>query len=202
MNSPLVAPFALLAMAGGAGGKALLQGVGNRGMLGGAAGGAAAQGKEDSVAGRQWRRRTDRDDPLVLVFIRRLWLATVTPEPSRRSPGPRGRRRAVDTGGLAWTRPAVHLALVTALLAVPALAAEVAPPEVTYASIEQLQQRMDAGTLDSRQLTQASLERIQRMGTAGPTLRAVMNPDALDWPAHSTQNARRRMARCTASRCC
>ncbi|MET4568421.1 amidase [Rhodanobacter soli] len=84
--------------------------------------------------------------------------------------------------GVTVNRSAVHLAaLVTALLAGPALAAETTPPSVAYASIGQLQQRMDAGTLDSRQLTQELLERIQRIDRSGPTLRAVIetNPDAL-----------------------
>lgn len=82
-------------------------------------------------------------------------------------------------------RSAVHLAtLVTALLAGPALAAEVpaAPPaDTAYASIDQLQQRMDAGTLDSRQLTGQLLQRIERIDRAGPSLHAVIetNPDAL-----------------------
>ena len=79
-------------------------------------------------------------------------------------------------------RPAVHLtALVIALLAGPVLAAEATPPSATYASIDQLQQHMDAGTLDSRRLTQELLERIQRIDRSGPTLRAVIetNPDAL-----------------------
>ncbi|UJJ52060.1 MULTISPECIES: amidase [Rhodanobacter] len=77
---------------------------------------------------------------------------------------------------------AVHLAaFVATLLAGSALAAEAATPETAYASIAQLQQRMDAGTLDSRQLTQALLDRIQRIDRSGPTLRAVIetNPEAL-----------------------
>jgi amidase len=61
------------------------------------------------------------------------------------------------------------------------LAATATPQPVAYASIEQLQQRMDAGTLDSRKLTRALLERIQHIDRAGPALRAVIetNPDAL-----------------------
>ena len=68
------------------------------------------------------------------------------------------------------------------MLAGPALAAEAAPPDVAYASVAQLQQRMDAGTLDSRGLTQTLLERIRQLDQAGPTLRAVIetNPDALE----------------------
>ncbi len=84
--------------------------------------------------------------------------------------------------GVTVNRSAVHLAaLVTALLAGPALAAEVTPPSVACASIDQLQQRMDAGTLDSRQLTRQLLDRIQQIDRSGPTLRAVIetNPDAL-----------------------
>jgi amidase len=79
-------------------------------------------------------------------------------------------------------RPAVCLAaLVTALLAVPVIAADAAPPAAAYASIAQLQQRMDAGTLDSKQLTSQFLERIQQIDRSGPTLRAVLetNPEAL-----------------------
>ena len=60
-------------------------------------------------------------------------------------------------------RSAVHLAaLVTAVLASSAWAADTTPTPVAYASIAQLQERMDAGTLDSRQLTQQMLERIDR----------------------------------------
>lgn len=71
-------------------------------------------------------------------------------------------------------------ALVTAVLAIPVIAAN-APPTVAYASLAQLQQRMDAGKLDSRQLTQQFLERIRQIDQSGPTLRAVLetNPDAL-----------------------
>jgi amidase len=84
--------------------------------------------------------------------------------------------------GVTVSRPAVCLAaLVAALLAVPAIAADAAPPAAAYASIAQLQQRMDAGTLDSRQLASQFLERIQQIDRSGPTLRAVLetNPDAL-----------------------
>lgn len=93
-------------------------------------------------------------------------------------------------------RPAVHLAaLVAALLAAPALSAEAASPDPAYASIGQLQQRMDAGTLDSRGLTQSLLERIQRIDRSGPALRAVIetNPDALELA--STLDAQRTKAR-------
>ena len=83
--------------------------------------------------------------------------------------------------GVTVSRSAVRLAaLVTALLAVPAIAADVSQP-VAYASIAQLQQRMDAGTLDSQQLTGQLLERVRQIDQSGPTLRAVIetNPDAL-----------------------
>lgn len=70
------------------------------------------------------------------------------------------------------------------MLAGPALAAEVPatpPADTAYASIDQLQQRMQAGTLDSRQLTGQLLQRIERIDRAGPSLHAVIetNPDAL-----------------------
>ena len=83
--------------------------------------------------------------------------------------------------GVTMSRPAICLAaLVTTLLALPARAAE-APPTPTYATLAQLQQRMDAGTLDSRGLTRDLLERIRQIDTSGPALRAVIetNPDAL-----------------------
>lgn len=82
-------------------------------------------------------------------------------------------------------RPAVQLAaLVTALFAIPVMAADVPPStaaEVAYASIDQLQQRMDADTLDSRQLNAQMLKRIEQIDRSGPTLHAVIetNPDAL-----------------------
>ncbi|MGH8157562.1 MAG: amidase [Rhodanobacter sp.] len=79
-------------------------------------------------------------------------------------------------------RSAVRLAaLAAALSAVPALATDSTSPAAVYASVAQLQQRMDAGTLDSRQLTRQFLERIRQIDQSGPTLRAVLetNPDAL-----------------------
>ncbi|WP_139350141.1 amidase [Rhodanobacter sp. C03] len=84
------------------------------------------------------------------------------------------------------SRPAVCLAaLFTALLAAPASAADPAPPTTAYASIAQLQQRMDAGTLDSRKLTRQFLERIRQIDQSGPALHAVLetNPDALQLAA-------------------
>ena len=50
-----------------------------------------------------------------------------------------------------------------------------------YASIAQLQQQLDAGTLDSAQLTQLFTARIQQLDRSGPMLRAVIeiNPDAV-----------------------
>jgi amidase len=82
-------------------------------------------------------------------------------------------------------RSAVHLAaLVTALLAGSVLAtdAPISPAsDAAYASIDQLQQRMHVGTLDSRQLTGQLLQRIEQVDRSGPSLRAVIetNPDAL-----------------------
>jgi amidase len=78
--------------------------------------------------------------------------------------------------------PLTCLALLAGgLLVLPAMAADQAPPTTTYASIAQLQQRMQAGSLDSRQLTRQFLERIEQIDRSGPTLRAVIetNPDAL-----------------------
>jgi len=82
-------------------------------------------------------------------------------------------------------RSAIHFAtLAIALLAGPAWAMEAAGPTaqgVAYASIDQLQQRMNAGTLDTRQLVDQLLERIRHIDQSGPTLRAVIetNPAAL-----------------------
>jgi amidase len=72
-------------------------------------------------------------------------------------------------------------ALVTVLIATPATAADEAPPAPAWASVAQLQLQMDAGTLDSRQLTQQFIARIRQIDQSGPTLRAVLetNPDAL-----------------------
>jgi amidase len=84
--------------------------------------------------------------------------------------------------GATVNRSSVYLAaLVCALLVGPAIADDATVPAVAYSSIAQLQQRMDAGTLDSRQFAQQLIERIQQIDQSGPTLRAVleMNPDAL-----------------------
>ena len=62
-----------------------------------------------------------------------------------------------------------------------------APPDATtYASMAQLRAQMDAGMLDAAGLTQAFLDRIERIDRAGPALRAVIetNPEAL---AHARQ---------------
>lgn len=71
-------------------------------------------------------------------------------------------------------------ALVTLLAITPAIAADPSP-SIAYASIEQLQQRLDAGTLSSRQLAQQYAKRIEQIDQSGPALRAVIetNPDAL-----------------------
>ena len=81
-------------------------------------------------------------------------------------------------------RSAVHLAaLVAVLLSGAAWATETAGPaahDVAYASVAQLQQRMNGGTLDTRQLVDQLLERIRQIDQSGPTLRAIIatNPDA------------------------
>ena len=76
--------------------------------------------------------------------------------------------------------PARLAPMVALLLAAPALAAQPAAP-LAWASIDQLQQQMDAGSLDSRTLARQFLDRIAQIDQAGPTLRAVIqaNPDAL-----------------------
>ena len=69
--------------------------------------------------------------------------------------------------------------MVAALLLVTGVNA--APPDATaYASMAQLRAQMDAGTLDAATLTQAFLDRIERIDRKGPTLHAVIeiNPDA------------------------
>jgi amidase len=76
-------------------------------------------------------------------------------------------------------RSPARLALsITLLFAGPAMAAQ---PPLAWASIDQLQQQMDAGSLDSRTLARQFLDRIAQIDQAGPTLRAVIetNPDAL-----------------------
>jgi amidase len=72
-------------------------------------------------------------------------------------------------------------ACLAALVAAPAIAAADAAPESAYASMQQLQQQMGSGSLDSRQLTQQFIQRIANIDQAGPHLRAVLetNPDAM-----------------------
>ncbi len=81
------------------------------------------------------------------------------------------------------SRPAVCLALtLCASFGVAAATAEPPVSDATYAPIVQLQQRMQAGTLDSQQLTEHFLQRIQQIDQSGPMLRAVIetNPAALE----------------------
>jgi amidase len=51
---------------------------------------------------------------------------------------------------------------------------------VTWLTVSQLQQRMDAGKLTSKSLVQSDIARIRHIDQSGPTLRAVLelNPDA------------------------
>jgi amidase len=72
-------------------------------------------------------------------------------------------------------------ALVAGLLVTPILAADRPAAIDPYASLQLLQQRMQAGTLDSRQLTRQFIRRIHQLDQSGPTLRAVLeiNPDAM-----------------------
>ncbi|MBD8899380.1 amidase [Rhodanobacter sp. DHG33] len=76
-------------------------------------------------------------------------------------------------------RPFACSLLAAALLASMPLAAQ--QHDDDYASIAQLQQRMDDGSLDSKALTRDFLARIQRIDRNGPALRSVLqtNPDAL-----------------------
>ena len=87
----------------------------------------------------------------------------------------------VEPGATVSCSSVYFAALVCALLVTPAIAADTTVPDVAYSSIAQLQWRMDAGTLDSRQLTQQFIDRIQQIDQSGPSLRAVLeiNPDAL-----------------------
>ena len=87
----------------------------------------------------------------------------------------------VEPGATVSCSSVYFAALVCALLVTPAIAADTTVPDVAYSSIAQLHWRMDAGTLDSRQLTQQFIDRIQQIDQSGPSLRAVLeiNPDAL-----------------------
>jgi len=84
-------------------------------------------------------------------------------------------------------------ALIGALLVAPTSGAAETTPSVDYASITQLQQRMDAGTLDSQQLVQQFIDRIRQVDQSGPALRAVLetNPDALKL-AHALDKKRKK----------
>src|SRR5690349_4193663 len=86
-----------------------------------------------------------------------------------------------DLPEAAVKRSPVRLALSAGLLlAGPAMAAQPNPP-LAWASIDQLQQQMDAGALDSRTLARQFLDRIAQIDQAGPSLHAMIetNPDAL-----------------------
>jgi amidase len=90
---------------------------------------------------------------------------------------------------------AVHLAaIIGMLLTVPVIAADAIVNDNAYASIAQLQQRMEAGTLDSRRLTRQFLDRIERIDRNGASLKSVIetNPDAL--ALAGTLDARRKNA--------
>jgi len=73
------------------------------------------------------------------------------------------------------------VALALGLLGLQA-AVPVAPFPFAEATIRELQQRMAAGTLTARELTEAYLTRIAEIDSRGPALRAVLevNPDALE----------------------
>ncbi|WP_158882165.1 amidase [Rhodanobacter sp. L36] len=79
-------------------------------------------------------------------------------------------------------RSIFFLAIVIGASGIQAIAVDSVQPssDASYASIAQLQQRMEAGTLDSRELTAQFLDRIQRIDRSGPALHAVLqtNPDA------------------------
>ena len=72
---------------------------------------------------------------------------------------------------------AFTLSSVALLASAPLLAQNTS---VTYASIAQLQQQMDSGTLSSSDLTAQFVKRIQQIDQSGPHLRSVLevNPDA------------------------
>lgn len=74
--------------------------------------------------------------------------------------------------------------MIGSVLSAAVISAEKAPGDA-YASIAQLQQRMDAGSLDSQRLTRELLQRIDRIDRHGPMLKSVLqtNPDALQLAA-------------------
>ena len=73
------------------------------------------------------------------------------------------------------------IALAAALLPLTLNATGTPPTDHSYASISELQQAMDAGTLSSRALVKEELTRIWRIDQGGPTVNSVIevNPDAL-----------------------
>ncbi|HZV24227.1 MAG TPA: amidase [Luteimonas sp.] len=91
-------------------------------------------------------------------------------------------RRAFPTLALAWLAACSHVPV--AATSVSPTAPAVAPPAAfAFAEMDvaTLQQRMQAGTLTSRALTQAYLDRIAAIDDTGPALHAVVetNPKAL-----------------------
>ena len=75
---------------------------------------------------------------------------------------------------------------------------------MTELTLLELQTGMQAGELTARSITEMYLRRIAALDRAGPTLNAVIevNPDALEIAdaLDAERRARRRAARCTASR--
>jgi amidase len=72
------------------------------------------------------------------------------------------------------------LCAALALVVVPSAPLFAQDHDVTWQSVTELQQRMDAGKLTSKGLVQEEITRIQQIDQAGPTLRSVLelNPDA------------------------
>ena len=79
----------------------------------------------------------------------------------------------------------ICIALASTLLATTAALAQ--DPANEWLTLTQLQQRMDAGSLSSKALTEQFLARIQHIDRSGPSLHAVIevNPDALELAAAS-----------------
>lgn len=76
-------------------------------------------------------------------------------------------------------RPSL-LCAALALVALPSAPLFAQDNDVTWQSVTELQQRMDAGKLTSKTLVEDDIARIHQIDQAGPTLRSVLqlNPDA------------------------
>src|SRR6185312_5668674 len=194
--------LAVHAVAGGAGRDALLQGVrhrrcGRRRRRRGC-GGERRRQQQRQDQGRQAPGGTSGSDTRgarhAYIHPSSIGRFTIVSRVDRRAMLCRHDTMSHQPGDVMTRQLFARSVLAIALLASAPLCAQQHDDDA-YASIAQLQQRMDAGSLSSKALTQDFLDRIQHTDRSGPNLRAVLetNPDALQ--IASTLDKKRRKTR-------